>query len=288
MSAGDKEKHSGMAEAIAELHAFMSPLFIWKMIWEEVLPRVSGNGEDSYRDKYKILTSTHGFANLLALWYICSELYQGIAPAKIIIQKQLALAPGVGKEPFEFDRSRQTTKEILSHMVLPNEKNKRSNRQCLGWFVEMGGKNLAEKLKQCEEEYKNSVRYIYYANEIIKENVVAIMKTAIAVCYAVRTPEFIEEQKDFMLRTGVIESETRTHEYLNETLREKFANLIIKELRKYNFVDEDKVKKINENRKANKEEVLIVNVASLREDDDKIPVFKKYVLTKSYPPTMYI
>ena len=289
-------KHFDEAYAIAELHSFMSPLFIWKMIWEEVIPRGYDEKKAIHTDTYEVLTSVHGFSNLLALWYICSELYQGIAPAKAIIQKQLEVAPGLGKG--SFSATIRTLNTILGRFVSPDQP---AGASCLGWFVERQGQDLAKAFghikdgDETDEErtvYKDSVRYIYYANDLVEVNITAIMKTALAVGKTVRSQEFMDKLAEDMKPDNIISSEVNTHDFLNKTsgnsLRLRYANLILAQLRKHKFQDKNAIDKTNKSARVEGKEPVIARFAHLRKRNEPLHTFRNYDLTESYPSTIRI
>lgn len=303
-----------MAQKIAELQSFMSPLFVWKMIWEEVIPREYDKDEKVYKDTYGVLASEHGFVNLLALWYICSELYQGIAPAKIIIQEQLRIAPGLGRKGKPV--SIVTLNTMLSRFVLPlpGETRRKSRKCCLGWFVETRGQELLKKYPPIQDgdeekityrnEVKNSQRYIDYTDDVVKYNIHAIVKTALDVGKVVRGKEFVENQIRDMTKGSTMSSEQEIHNFLNKTggtsskdassevrersLRERYGDEVLKFLKKHGFRDQNKIEEINECRKSKGKDPVIAKFACLRGETDPLNNFRNYNLTVTYPPTIKI
>lgn len=300
-----------MAQKIAELHSFLSPLFVWKMIWEEVIPREYDEDKKVHKDTYEVLASEHGFVNLLALWYICSELFQGIVPAKIIIQEQLRIAPGLGRKGDS--ASIRTINTILSRFVVPDGTRRKPGKHCLGWFVERGGRDLAQKYELVQDEdegdeervtYKNSVRYIDYTHTVVRHNVHAIMQTALDVGKVVRDKNFVKSQVKDMTRGSVMSSEKEIHNFLNKTgtassedaisevqersLRERYGDEILKCLKKHGFRDQNEIDKVNERRKSKGKDPIIARFACLREEKDSLNNFRNYNLTETYPPTIVL
>ena len=78
-----------LARAMVEVHLFLSPLYIWRTIWEEVVPKtITFSGQE--KDEYEITTDKYVFVRLMALWYILTEIYQGNYPTRPMIIRMVA------------------------------------------------------------------------------------------------------------------------------------------------------------------------------------------------------
>lgn len=188
------------ARAMVEVQSFYLPPYIWRMIWEETVPkRSAGTNRDEdksgktlgeytiYRDTYRVTTGRYALVRLLALWYILSELYLGNHPTEQLIIN--AIARHVG------DRS--TVKNTVLSPILPHsvekvvsdEEKKDERNNHFGWFV-------LKTRRKLYGEGDNQVGCISWASESVRENIFAIMNTAMEVGEIARSDRFVENLEE--------------------------------------------------------------------------------------------
>ena len=250
------------ATAIARSQSFLSPLFIWRSIWEEFIPRKRENYHEALEknlcermdrnrvnveDLYEISTGRYGVMRLIALWYISERIFQGRYPRFSMIKD--AVAHRVG--------SARTVDKVLAGIVSPPELATRG----FGWFVTRSKKDVTHKT--CDDD---KVPYVVCANPSVLRNVFSIMNTAIVVGNIVKSEDSVLKlKKDILSRLKRGATDQEILEFLNKpqgrSLVMDISNLIRENLRKTGFIDKW---------------VDSMKVERLREKDDPKPMFWNY------------
>ena len=284
----DKREQEFSAIANAELQSFMSPLFIWRSIWEEIVPRKEMDpgltydrepwASEIFHDQFGITTGRYGLIRLLALWYICGAMYQGHYPPTLMIRNMIAHRVGEDR-PFarigntKGERSyraklentaRSTALEAIDPIL---SKRGIANRR-FGWFVDETRKQATEGRSETSR-----TRYITDANEYVIQNVFAVVNTALTVAKIVQSDEHIVKHTESLLASCAKDGATGKEMFglLNQPTGESFTMTVIRhirrELRANGFVDEEKD---------------TMKVASLREETEPKVNFFDYENVERY------
>ena len=156
------------AAANAELQAFMSPLFIWRSIWEEIVPReklpsVLTDDRESweselFHDRFGITTGPYGLLRLLALWYICGHMYQGYYPPTLLIRNMIVHRVGEDR-PFKRSRERDEERNYRNEVVDTARSTARNRNMIVHRVGEDRPFKKSKKSRKRDEErnYRNEV-----------------------------------------------------------------------------------------------------------------------------------
>ena len=200
----DRDDLAFRATAVAELHAFFSPYFIWRSIWEEVVPREKldpsltwdrePGDSDVYQDRFGITTGRYGLIRQLGLWYICGEMYQGYYPPMSLILNMIAHRVGAdrpqrGRRARDPDRTYRdevgdTARTTARDAMVPIVPKPDDPGRGFGWFRARTYREVTGRPSD-----NPSKTYITCSEDFVLANVFAIVNTAFTVARIVQSDE---------------------------------------------------------------------------------------------------
>ena len=269
------------ARAIAEMESFLLPLHIWRMIWEEIVPKrfytdvmdvmdVMGREFEIKRvihqDIHEITMGRYGFVRLMALWNILVEIHWGYYPRREMILQMISHRVG-SKSGYKRARSgtdnRSAAEEALSVIVPRGAAT--GKEEGLGWFVVKTEEELNEKGDK-------QTHFICWSNEIVLRKISAVMRTAMEVGNMARSESFVvkyEEKISDILSDNTYPDDVKRNEVIfrlfndpyeespyGESLTMELCRAVRRCLNKYNFGDE------NERIDENEQKTLFIEIGS--------------------------
>ena len=255
------------ARAIAQMESFLLPLHIWRMIWEEIVPKEYYTKEPDtidvmdgkvkkemviHRDIHQITMGRYGFVRLMALWNILVQMHWGYYPRREMILQMISHRVG-SKSGYQRARSggsnRSAAEEALS-VIVPQRA--ATGKEGLGWFDVKTAEELNEKADKTGDQ---QAHFICWSNEAVLRKISAVMRTAMEVGEMARSEPFVakyEKKISDILSDGAYPDEVKRKEVifrllndpyeespLGESLTMELCRAVRRCFNKYHFGDEN-------------------------------------------------